>query len=364
MCNLGAELVRCNWNAAVVFPQSASQEGLAAWCQAENVPCLFAPPRFDINQTRTLTEMRFLSALVRRYRPDILHFHYPSSYISLKDVLAARFGGAVCTSSIHGISNWKHGPHIDKLSTRAASRLCRAVTANGQATAQALRFAGVKRNIHLIGGGVPLPLTLPAKAEARKRLGLPSDGFIVAAAGRLVRQKRIAEVLQAAAAVRASGRPLQVIVAGDGPRRGPLTDLARTLDVPTRFFGHLSRMDDFYASAEVFALPSEKESFGLVYVEAGLHGLPSIGAHGGGVDEVIENGVTGFLVRLDTPSEIADALIQLYDSPAKRRVMGDAARHRAQTRFSVQQMTSAFADLYQQIAPAPWGARKQISAGI
>ena len=76
-CNLGAELVRRNWDAAVVFPQSASQEGLRAWCQAENLPCLFAPPRFDINQTRTLTEMRFLAALVRRYRPDILH--YPCS---------------------------------------------------------------------------------------------------------------------------------------------------------------------------------------------------------------------------------------------------------------------------------------------
>ena len=353
VCNLGAELIQRDWEAEVCFPVSDSQNGLQAWCEAARLPHTFVPARFDTNQTRGSSEMRYLAALIKEKRPHIVHFHYPSSYISLKDIAAARLAGAACAVSLHGISDWREGGQAGKVSTFCAARLCHSVSANSRAVAKSAQIARVQaQKICVIACGVPPPKTAPTQDAARTRLGLPEGAFTIASAGRLVKQKRIADVISAAACFRQTGRTVQVIVAGDGPEREPLTRLAKSLDVPVRFFGHVAQMDDFYAAADGFVLPGEKESFGLVYVEAALHGVPSVGANGGGVSDVIVHSETGFLVETGDINQIADAMTVWHDDPARKKRMGQSARFRAQTRFSVSRMTDDFTDLYQSVCPS------------
>ncbi len=87
------------------------------------------------------------------------------------------------------------------------------------------------------------------------------------------------------------------------------------------------RMPEFLSGAHVFALPSPYEPGpGLVYLEAMACGLPVIGCRAAGAEEVIRDGVTGFLVRPGDAGELAEALGRILVNPGMRVQMGDAAR--------------------------------------
>ena len=79
-----------------------------------------------------------------------------------------------------------------------------------------------------------------------------------------------------------------------------------------------------FRAADVFALPSRTESFGIVYLEAWAHALPVIGARAGAVTEVIRDEIDGLLVQYGDSRAIADALLRLNQSPSWARSLGNA----------------------------------------
>ena len=89
-----------------------------------------------------------------------------------------------------------------------------------------------------------------------------------------------------------------------------------------------------YASADVFALPTRFEPFGIAYVEAMHFGVPCIGPQAWAVPEIIANGETGFTVPIDDIERLTDRLLQLLTQPDLARRMGEAARARAQDLFT------------------------------
>jgi glycosyltransferase involved in cell wall biosynthesis len=197
--------------------------------------------------------------------------------------------------------------------------------------------------VHLIPCGVPVPQTPRSREEARARLGLPPTAFIVGCVTRLVAYKGLDELIEAAARVPDPRGELVVAIAGDGPERARLEILAaERLGKRGVILGHVPDVDDFYASCDVFAMPSHMEGFGLVYVEAALHGVPSIGADVGGVPDVIEDGKTGLLVPVGDIDAICRALQRLRDDPAFRHCLGQAARQRGHAEFTETRMADRF----------------------
>jgi len=81
------------------------------------------------------------------------------------------------------------------------------------------------------------------------------------------------------------------------------------------------------AGFDIFALATQQEASGTVYVEAAASGLPVIGTNVGGVAEMVRNGVTGILVPPKDLAALTSALRQLIDDPALRQRMGEAAQH-------------------------------------
>jgi alpha-maltose-1-phosphate synthase len=94
------------------------------------------------------------------------------------------------------------------------------------------------------------------------------------------------------------------------------------------------RLVDAYSSADVFALPTRFEPFGIAFVEAMHFGLPCIGPQAWAVPEIIADGETGFTVPVDDVDALTDRLLRLLRDPALARAMGDAARVRAQRLFT------------------------------
>ncbi len=105
-------------------------------------------------------------------------------------------------------------------------------------------------------------------------------------------------------------------------------------------FVHESGLPSYYRAADVLAVPSREvtkdvpiEGFGIVYVEAGACGTPSIGGRGGGTNESIDDGVTGLRVDSDSPSEVAGATIQLLKDREMAQRFGRAGREFAVSNY-------------------------------
>ena len=115
-----------------------------------------------------------------------------------------------------------------------------------------------------------------------------------------------------------------------------------------------------YASADVFALPTRFEPFGIAFVEAMHFGLPCIGPHAWAVPEIIDNGETGFTIPIDDVAALTDRLIQLLGNPELARGMGMAGQRKAERLFTwprvVERMTDVLSDIVDGTS-APKGRR-------
>lgn len=171
----------------------------------------------------------------------------------------------------------------------------------------------------------------PAQDEAGR------DGEVILAVGRLgagEREKHVDKLVRALPALPGA----RLVVIGDGPLRQELRDLATSLGVGARVElpGALDEaaLAHAYARARVFALPSSKEGFGIVYLEAWARGLPVVGARYGGAGEVISDGVDGFTVDPEDGPALAGALGRLLRDRALAERMGAAGRRKVAQRYS------------------------------
>jgi glycosyltransferase involved in cell wall biosynthesis len=138
-------------------------------------------------------------------------------------------------------------------------------------------------------------------------------------------------------------------IIGDGSDLVSLKSLARRMGVAERvqFAG---RVDDdalfrAYRECDVFALPSAKEGFGLVFIEAMAARKPVVAARAGGTGEVVLDGETGALVDYANVRELADQLIALLNDGERRRRMGAAGRCRVEERFTFKRYVERVAEL-------------------
>lgn len=131
----------------------------------------------------------------------------------------------------------------------------------------------------------------------------------------------------------------RLVIAGDGPDRASLEALARTLgiDARVRFVGPVphAEVPSVLRGLDIFVAASrlDSESFGVAVVEASACGLPVVVSRVGGLPEVVDDGVTGFVVEKESSERLADAIGRLAADPALRRRMGAAGRARVLERY-------------------------------
>lgn len=108
-------------------------------------------------------------------------------------------------------------------------------------------------------------------------------------------------------------------------------------------------LDGFYKNADLFVVPSVYESFGLIYVEAMMYSLPSIATKGGGIPEVITDGVDGFVTEINSSQEISERVIDFIGDEVLLKTMGLAARKSFETKFDYLIMSRNTELVYQKI---------------
>ena len=140
-------------------------------------------------------------------------------------------------------------------------------------------------------------------------------------------------------------------MAGDGPERGALEKAIDECGLVGRFAlkGHLEDMDSFYRGLDLYLNTSVHEGIPMTILEAMARGLPVIAPQVGGIGEIIEDGVEGFLVPNRDPKAFAEKCLLLQDAELRQR-MGQAARAKVERGFSAEHMARQYYQLYRELA--------------
>jgi phosphatidylinositol alpha-1,6-mannosyltransferase len=285
------------------------------------------------------SKARFLATAVRaakRHGKVVLAGHPNLGPVAQAMRIAApRLRTIVCT---HGVEVWEPLPAVRRLALQRAN----VVLAPSTDTANHVAEQHVRRErIRVLPWALdPEFETIPANApRAKLPHGFP-EGRVILSVGRWLEKERykgMDTLITALPRLLTRWPELQLVAVGDGDDRVWLEELAEKNGVNrhVHFLTGLSfeELAACYEACEMFALPSRGEGFGLVYLEAMAHGKPVIGGAHGGAPEVIEDGVTGYLVPHGDPALLATSIETLLSDPVLAQKMGGRGRQRVEREF-------------------------------
>jgi glycosyltransferase involved in cell wall biosynthesis len=216
--------------------------------------------------------------------------------------------------------------------------------------------------IHVVQNGIELGTWTPGvgRDEVRRELGISSSAPVIVTVCRLFPSKGAGDLIRAIAEVRHAHPDVQLLIVGEPPDWLPGYDAqlkaeAEELGVAdhVKFLGRRAGVAGLLAAADVFAMPSTGEPFGLVYVEAMAMHLPVLGLANGGTVEIVTDGETGVLVTPGDAPELAAQLTKLLADPERRASMGAAGRRRVEEHFDASLMAQGVEKVYTLVRSSP-----------
>ena len=185
--------------------------------------------------------------------------------------------------------------------------------------------------------------------------------------GRLTAIKGLRVLLEAFGKALETDPELQLTLVGDGDDRAHLEDLAKPFGSAVRFMGYQSQADvaKTLTAADIFVLPSFAEGVPVVLMEAMASGKPVITSLVAGIPELVEDGVSGYLVPPGDAETLADRIVELAKTPAKRAEMGNLGRAKVCEEFNVGTEAARIATLFlngpgDKIRPSPCTTRQDV----
>jgi glycosyltransferase involved in cell wall biosynthesis len=199
----------------------------------------------------------------------------------------------------------------------------------------------------------------------RTKLGIPEESIVVVFLGRVTRDKGILELTLAHQRLCRRHDSLHTVLVGPlEPDRDPLpADVLSVLHSSKRIHcvGFTANPERYLALADIFCLPSYREGFGTVAIEAAAMGLPAVVSRTVGLVDAVEEDVTGLFVPAKNAEALASCLERLILSPELRAQLGRAGQARAESLFSSEQVNGAVVNEYFRVAPS---ASRQGSTAI
>jgi glycosyltransferase involved in cell wall biosynthesis len=190
-------------------------------------------------------------------------------------------------------------------------------------------------------------VTTDRVARLRQQLGIGPDDVVIGSVGRLVEQKDYVTLLQAFALSAAQVPGLRLVIAGDGPLRSSLEQVANSFVVADRihFLGACDDVATLLRSVDLFALASKFEPFGVALLEAKAAALPIVATSVNEIPAIVMDGVSGFLTPPQDPSAMSALFVRLARDGDLRARFGARARVEAQ-QYSLQATVAAYERLY------------------
>lgn len=311
---------------------------------------LFQYPPYDLALASQVVET------TERYNLDLLHVHYaiPHAISALlaRQMLHARGLHLPFITTLHGTDITLVGFDRSYLPiTRFGIEQSDGVTAISRHLAQHTNDAFVTgKEIKVIHNFVNCELYIrkPEHTTARLRYAQPNEKILIHLSN-FRKVKRVVDVIETFARV-AREVPSRLLMIGDGPERAEAQWRARQLGVIDRvdFLGKQDQVYDLLPVADLMILPSEMESFGLAALEAMACSVPVVAARVGGIPELVEDGINGFLLPVGDVDNMARAALSVLRNDEKLAIMSQAARNTAVQRFSTPQIIPQYERYYEE----------------
>ncbi|MFC2172721.1 N-acetyl-alpha-D-glucosaminyl L-malate synthase BshA [Acidobacteriota bacterium] len=290
-----------------------------------------------------------------RVNLDLLHVHY-----AIPHAASAILARQVRTSAYLPVITTLHGTDITVVGndpsylpiTEHSINQSDGVTAVSEflkkATHQELR---ITRDIRVIPNFVDLSIFQKTPCGKTFKSLSPKGEKLLMHISNFRPVKRIPDVIRTFHAVQKE-IDARLVLVGDGPERPAAESLANELGLPpdrVLFLGKLEVTAGVLACADILLLPSDAESFGLVALEALACEVPVVGALAGGLPEVVDHGVTGYLCPVGKWDLMARSCIQILSDPALKKKMGKAGREKALDCFTTDKVLTMYEALYEEV---------------
>ncbi len=312
-----------------------------------------------------------LFVLIRKQGYTIVHTH--NSKAGFIGRLAARLAGVpVIVHTVHGFAFHSAERPLKRWFYRQLERLaglwCDSFIVISQPLADWAVKEGIakpQRMVKIYSGIDVEAFHHPANPVLRASLGLLPDDFVIGEVAKLWEGKGHAVLLKAAAQLQSDIPSLRVLLVGEGSLRPELERMADRLGIRKQVFftGFREDIPAITQLLDVAALPSFFEGMGRAVLEAQAAGKPVIASRVGGIPDLIEHDVTGFLVSAGNPDELALAIRLLYRQPSLRQSIGENARKRVTERFSDLNMSQQILQLYDRLLRVKIGCSIEPATG-
>ncbi len=209
---------------------------------------------------------------------------------------------------------------------------------------------GLSGKIVVVNNGVSPSLTASKGTDLTSRYG---GRKVMLSVSHLIASKGLDMNIRAISRLTGKFPDLKYLVVGAGTEISSLKQLARHLGVEDQveFLGELphDRAMEYMAIADVFALPSWQEGFGVVYLEAMAHAKPVIACEGEGIADVVEHGKTGILVKPKDVESLAKAVDFLLANPERARAIGERARKLVLEKYTWERNAQRYIEIYREL---------------
>jgi glycosyltransferase involved in cell wall biosynthesis len=290
---------------------------------------------------------------IRNFKPHVIHTHTAKAGFLGRVASIISLQPSIRVHTFHGhLLNGYFGPFKRSLVVIAEKFLgffTHQLLAVGDKVRQDLLNAGIgsKSKFGLMPPGLVIGV-LPDRQDSRIALKLPANSLQCAFIGRVTQIKRPDRFLDVVSEIKKRGVNLDFFIAGDGELLETCRERIKQEDLPVTVLGWQGDIERVLSSADMVVLTSDNEGTPLSLIQAGMAGLPVVTTNVGSVPEVVLDGVTGIVTRLDV-QEIADALEKLANDDVLRTKLGVAAQEFTLSNFGVKRLVHDHEELYKKL---------------
>ena len=295
--------------------------------------------------------VRLLHGLMKERQIHLVRTHGHGA--NLNGRIAARLCGIPCVPSVHNVYKKTKEQKIQRrIMNNLLGRFSDKVVAVSEAVREdVIRYDHVDSSkVLVIRNGVDTELFSPAGASGgiRKELSLGVEDTVIGYVGRLVPAKGLAHLIGAFADLRKGISDVKLLIVGRGALLESLQKIAveEGLQDDIIFAGERADIPAVLSSIDIFAMSSEQEGLPNALLEAMSAAKPSVVTTAGGMKEVVQDGVTGFIVPVGDSAALARAMKKLVIDKELSKSMGKAAREYIEKNFSIQATVRVWENLY------------------
>ncbi|WP_044749095.1 N-acetyl-alpha-D-glucosaminyl L-malate synthase BshA [Bacillus alveayuensis] len=309
---------------------------------------VFKYPPYDIALASKMAEV------IKRENLDILHVHYAIPHAVCASLAKQMVDGNIkIVTTLHGtdITVLGYDPSLSNAIKFGIETSDRVTAVSKALVQQTYDLLEPNKEILTVYNFIDERVYQRKNVQhLKKDYGILETEKVIIHVSNFRKVKRVPDVIKAFAYIQ-KHVPSKLLLVGDGPEMTVVSKLVKELDIENKvlFLGKQENVVELYSISDLKLLTSEKESFGLVLLEAMACRVPCIGTNIGGIPEVIEHEQTGYICELGDVQDMAEKAILLLNNDSLHKRMSEKAEEAVRQRFNSGKIVTEYEKIYEQL---------------